>query len=141
MKRSILLAYQLLTGLSDTATGLLLLLVPEFTLGLMRLRVGSDALPFLSYIGAFVLSVGLACLYGARPAMTLSPANLPDQARLEVVWLLTGITRALVAVFVVAKVLTSALRPGWGSVAITDGVFAAIQFIGLARGWVRHVRP
>src|SRR6202035_4668394 len=65
MKRRILFLYQILTGLSDSSTGLLLILSPAFTLHLMRLHAASDALPFLSYIGAFVLSVGIACLYGA----------------------------------------------------------------------------
>jgi hypothetical protein len=59
------LAYQTLIGLSDTLTGALLIVAPEFTLRLMGLHAPSDALAYLSFIGAFVLSVGLACLYGA----------------------------------------------------------------------------
>jgi hypothetical protein len=66
VKLRLLLAYQLLTGLSDGSTGLLLLFAPALTLHLMRLHVAADALPFLSYIGAFVLSVGIACIYGSR---------------------------------------------------------------------------
>jgi hypothetical protein len=133
MKR-LLLAYQLLTGLSDTVTGLLLLFAPALTLSLMRLHSAEDALSFISYIGAFVLSVGLACLYGAY--LTIPPAI----ERLEVVWLLTAITRALVAIFVITKVLTGGLEPGWITVAVTDGIFAILQFLGLAKGWLRHVR-
>jgi hypothetical protein len=55
MKRRILLAYQLITGLSDGITGLLLIFAPALTLRLMRLAAPSAALPFLSYVGAFVL--------------------------------------------------------------------------------------
>ncbi len=131
MKRRILLGYQVITGLSDTATGLLLVFAPALTLHLMKLQAAPEALPFLSYIGVFVLSVGIACLYGA--ILT----NHPE--KLEVVWLLTAITRALVAVFVIAKILSGTLEPGWISVAITDALFAFLQAIGLAKGWLRHV--
>jgi hypothetical protein len=131
MKRRLLFAYQILTGLSDTSTGLLLIAAPALTLHLMHLRAVADALPFLSYIGAFVLSVGLACLYGAllttRPTFT---------AKLEVIWLLTAITRGLVAIFIVSKVATGALETEWITVALSDGSLALLQIIGLARGWL-----
>jgi hypothetical protein len=64
MKRPVLFSYQMLTGFSDSSTGVLLIAAPEFTLRLMGLHVPADALPFLSFVGAFVLSVGLCCLYG-----------------------------------------------------------------------------
>jgi hypothetical protein len=135
MKRSLLVAYQILTGLSDTSTGLLLIAAPAFTLRLMRLHPIPGTLPFLSYIGVFVLSVGLACLYGGWLALEQFSAD-----KLEVVWLLTAITRGLVAVFVLIKVASAELEPGWSTVAFTDGVFALIQLFGLTRGWLRHVR-
>ena len=134
MKRNILLAYQLLTGTSDTVTGLLLIFAPVTTLQLMKLHAVPDALPFLSYIGVFVLSVGIACLYGASLA---KPPIAPE--KLAVVWLLTAITRALVAVFVVGKVLLGTLESGWITVALTDGLFAMLQFFGLAKGWLQSV--
>jgi hypothetical protein len=131
MKRRILFLYQILTGLSDSSTGLLLILSPASTLHLMRLHAASDALPFLSYIGAFVLSVGIACLYGAflttRSGFT---------AKLEVVWLLTAITRGIVAVFVITQILAGTLETGWITVAVSDGGFALLQTIGLAKGWL-----
>ncbi len=135
MKRPLLLAYQVLTGLSDTSTGLLLIAAPALTMRLMKLHVAAESQPFLSYIGVFVLSVGIACLYGAVLARSAISAD-----KLEVVWLLTAITRGLVAVFVVAKVASGALEPGWSTVALTDGAFALLQFIGLARGWLRDAK-
>ncbi|SFS16644.1 hypothetical protein SAMN05421771_2947 [Granulicella pectinivorans] len=133
MKKSqLLLAYQLLIGASDSATGLLLLVAPALTLHLMRLQAPDTALPYLSYIGAFVLSVGLACWYGAM--LAARPGSL---AKLEVVWLLTGITRAIVALFVLTKILSGGLEAGWLTVAVSDGVLAGLQFVGLARGWLR----
>lgn len=134
MKRHALLAYQLLTGLSDTATGLLLIFSPAMTLRLMNLQSTADALPFLSYIGVFVLSVGIACFYGA----SLAKSSLSAQ-KLEVVWLLTAITRALVAIFVATRIVSGTLEMGWSTVALTDGFLALLQFFGLAKGWLRSV--
>ena len=134
MKRRILLGYQVITGLSDTSTGVLLVIAPALTLHLMKLHSVPDALPFLSYVGIFVLSVGLACLYGA----TLTTPRVRTE-KLEVVWLLTALTRAMVALFVLTKVVSGALEAGWITVAITDGLFASIQAFGLAKGWLRHV--
>jgi len=132
MKRFVLPAYQIVTGLSDTSTGLLLLFAPGLTLRLMKVDAGAEALPFLSYVGVFVLSVGIACLYGASLIKT------PE--KLEVVWLLTGITRGLVALFVIASIVSGTLEPGWSTVACTDGVLSVLQFIGLATGWLRRVQ-
>jgi hypothetical protein len=134
MNRPILFTYQLAIGLSDTVTGALLIIAPEFALRLMRLHVPVDALPFLSFIGAFVLSVGLACLYGA-----LVIVRRGSPCKLEVIWLLTAITRASVAIFVVAQILTQTLEAGWLTVAVTDGACVLIQAIGLRRGWLAHV--
>lgn len=134
MKRRILFLYQLLTGLSDGSTGLLLITAPALTLRLMGLHVAANALPFLSYIGAFVLSVGIACLYGA--ALTARPGFA---AKLEVVWLLTAITRGIVALFVIARILDGTLEVGWITVAVSDGIFALVQAVGLAKGWITDV--
>jgi hypothetical protein len=131
VKRHALFAYQLLTGLSDAGTGILLILEPALTLRLMRLHVADDALPFLSFIGAFVLSTGVACLFGAW----LTGRHDASQ-RLETVWLLTAVTRGLVAAFVFVSVLASTLAAGWLTVAISDGVLALVQAIGLKKGWL-----
>lgn len=134
MKRRILLGYQFITGLSDTSTGVLLVFAPAFTLRLMKLHSVPSTLPFLSYVGVFVLSVGLACLYGA---MLATPPVRAE--KLEVVWLLTAVTRALVALFVLSQIFSGTLESGWVTVAITDALFASVQAIGLAKGWLRHV--
>jgi len=134
MKRAVLLGYQLATGISDTSTGALLIVAPELTLRLMRLHVQPDAIPFLSFIGAFVLSVGLACLYGGYLVVCGECTT-----RLEMVWLLTAITRGSVAVFVVTAVMTSRLEAGWLTVAACDGACVVIQAWGLRKGWLLHV--
>jgi hypothetical protein len=135
MKRRILLAYQLLTGLSDSLTGALLIFAPAVALRLMHLQVSPSALPFLSYIGAFVLSVGVACLYGA---FLVTRADFAP--KLEVVWLLTAITRGLVAVFVISKIVSGTLEAGWMTVAVSDGALALLQAIGLSQGWLADAK-
>jgi hypothetical protein len=134
MSRPILIGYQLLIGFSDAMTGALLIIAPVFALGLMRLRAPADALPFVSFIGAFVLSVGLACLYGAFVI-----ARRGSPCKLQVVWLLTAITRASVAIFVVGQILAHTLGAGWLSVVLSDGACVMIQAIGLRKGWLAHV--
>ena len=134
MNRRILIGYQLAIGLSDTLTGALLMTAPEFTLALMRLRAPGDALPYLSFIGSFVLSVGLSCLYGAYVMMRRG-----SPCKLEIVWLLTAITRASVAIFVITQIIAQTLEAGWLTVAITDSACVLIQAIGLRKGWLAHV--
>jgi hypothetical protein len=131
MNRLIILSYQLLTGVSDASTGALLMIAPALALQLMHLRAPSDALIYVSFIGAFVLSVGLACLYGALLAY-----HRGGRSRLEIVWLLTAFTRAGVAIFVMEQVLVNALEAGWSMVAVFDGACVLIQAIGLRKGWL-----
>ena len=130
-RRALLLGYQMLTGLSDTSTGVLLIFTPALTLRLMRLHVPPDSLPLLSYVGVFVLSVGIACFYGA-----FLTTRATFTSKLEVVWLLTAITRGLVAIFIVSKILTGTFETGWVTVAVTDGAFALLQSLGLSKGWL-----
>ena len=134
MNRPILISYQVLIGLSDTLTGALLLIAPEFALRLMGLHSPADTLPFLSFIGAFVLSVGLACLYGAYVMVRRG-----SPCKLEIIWLLTAITRASAAIFIITQILAHTLEAGWLSVAIFDGACVCIQTIGLRKGWLGNV--
>ena len=131
MNRPLLIGYQLVTGLSDTATGALLLIAPELTLRLMHLEVPSDALIYISFVGAFVMSVGLACLYGALVAYRGG-----CRTKIEIVWLLTALTRASVAVFLIDQVLSSTLSGGWLPVALFDAACVLIQAVGLRKGWL-----
>jgi len=135
MKHSLLMAYQLATGLSDTATGILLCVAPAFALRMMGVHAPADALPYIGYIGAFVLSVGLACLYGARIARMPSCIE-----RLETVWLLTALSRAAVAFYLLPEISIGNFGHAWLSVVFFDGACALIQVIGLRRGWLRNAR-
>ena len=134
MKDLVLLAYQLIAGVSDASTGALLIAAPVFTVRMMGLSVPRDATPFLSFIGAFVLAVGLSYLYGA-----LLIDRTGAVPRLEAVWLLTAIIRSSVAIFILAAVLNGTLPAGWLTIAVFDGICVLIQARGLRRGWLSHV--
>jgi hypothetical protein len=131
--RMALLVYQILITLSDSVTGLLLLVAPAFVLRLMGVRAPEGALVFISWIGAFVFAVGLSCLYGAR-LMVLRACH----GRLETVWLLTAIVRASVAIFVLQHVIIGMLDPGWLTVAFVDGACVLVQGVGLWKGWLHY---
>jgi hypothetical protein len=133
MNRPILFVYQLLTGISDTSTGALLQIAPGLTLRLMGLRAPSDALAYLSFIGAFVFSVGLSCLYGAYLAY-----QGRHKPQLEIIWLLTAFARASVAIFVIGQVLVGRLEAGWLTVTVVDSACVLVQAIGLRKGWLAH---
>jgi hypothetical protein len=135
MKTSALLGYQWLTGISDAGTGVLLCIAPAFTLRIMGVRAPGDAMPFVSYVGAFVLSVGLACLYGAYLVI-----QRDRSARLEMVWLLTAFTRGAVSIFIVKEVLIGELEVAWLGVAVFDALCVAIQSAGLRKGWLAYAR-
>jgi hypothetical protein len=101
---------------------------------MMGLSVPRDATPFLSFIGAFVLAVGLSYLYGAL--LIHRNGGIP---RLEAVWLLTAIIRSSVAIFILAAVLSGTLPAGWLTIAVFDGICVLIQARGLRKGWLSHV--
>ncbi len=133
MKYTALLGYQWLTGLSDTGTGVLLYFAPMFTLRLMGVHAPQDATPYVSYIGAFVISVGLACLYGVRLI-----ACRASREKLEVVWLLTTFSRSAVAIYLTKSILAGELEPAWITVALFDAACAVIQGVGLHRRWLAN---
>lgn len=122
-----LLLYQYAAGFCDTATGLLLIAAPAFTLGVMGLAVIPQPVAFVRYIGVFVLSVGLTYFWAALRWPR------PDWATQ---WKITTLIRSLVALFIVCQAATGAIEARWISVAFTDGAFALFQIIGLAKGWL-----
>lgn len=131
MNRTALLVYQLLTGISDTFTGVLLIVAPRLTLHLMGVAAPAGQLVYIAYIGAFVFGVGLCGLFGVRLI------RRGDRRRqLGTVWLLTALMRASVAVFVAQQVIAGNLSSGWAAVAAFDGACVLIQAIGLRKGWV-----
>jgi hypothetical protein len=124
--------YQLAAGFCDTSTGVLLIAAPAFTLGVMGLTILPQPVAFVRYIGVFVLSVGLTYLW----AVLRWPLNEHAVLVWSTQWKITALVRLLVALFVLWQVATGAMEPRWITVAFSDGVFAAIQIMGLAKGWL-----
>jgi hypothetical protein len=132
--RGWLILYQYLAGLCDIGTGLLLIVAPAWTLRLMGLSIVPQPVVFVGYIGVFVLSVGLTYLWAAAFWPLTSHAHIGWSTQ----WKITALVRTLVAVFVVVQIASSALEIRWISVAVSDGAFAIIQWIGLRKGWLER---
>ena len=116
-------------GTMDAVTGLLLVLTPAGVLNMLGIAQPSpDALVFLSWIGVFVMSVGLS--YGLA---------LGRRSRGETVWVFTSAVRVLVAFFLTFKIMTGAMAPGWALVGISDGVVGVVQIVILRMGWWKEV--
>lgn len=135
MKHFALLVYQTLVGLSDAGAGALLCLAPVFTLRQFGIHPPPDAAPYIAYIGAFVLSVGLACLYGV-----LLLFQHARHERIETLWLLTAVVRSAIAIYILKSVLAGQLEFPWISIALFDAACAALQALGLRKQWLRHAR-
>jgi hypothetical protein len=123
--------FQWLAGSCDTATGVLLVFSPAWTLKLMGVHQVPEPMAFASFVGVFVLGVGLAYLSIAR-----LPLNAKHALRWQTVWSLTALIRSLVASFLVWQIFAGHMEKTWLIVAATDGALATFQWIGLKRGWL-----
>jgi hypothetical protein len=128
----LLLAYQIPAGLCDATTGLLLIFAPAWTLALMGVKHSSFPPAAGSFVGTFVLSVGLSYLYAAK--LPMNAANAP---RWQTVWILTALIRSLVAAFLFWQIARHQMETAWRTVALTDGALAAVQWVGLGNGWLK----
>lgn len=112
-------------GAMDVVTGLLLIVAPGLVLGLLGIAATSeDSLVFLSWIGVFVLAVGLSY------SLALGRCS-----RGETVWAFTALVRILVAVFIAIQIVEGSLLPAWAMVGISDGVVGLVQVLILQKGW------
>ena len=84
---------------------------------------------FLSWIGVFVMSVGLS--YGLA---------LSRRGRGEAVWMFTSLVRIMVAVFLTVRILDGSLQKTWALVAVSDASVAVVQIAILRAGWWREVQ-
>lgn len=130
MKKLLLLkVWSIGMGAMDSLTGLLLILAPEQVLGLLKIEPPSpDAMVFLSWIGVFVMAVGLS--YG----MALGKCS----SQSETVWAFTALVRIMVAIFLTFMITAGTLPTAWAVVALSDGVVALAQVVILRKGWWRE---
>ena len=130
-KSSFLRYWSVAVGSMDALTGFLLIVAPASVLGLLKIETPSaDALVYLSWIGVFVMSVGLSY------ALALGKHRGSGEA----VWAFTSIVRMLVAAFLTAKVVGHSLESGWILVAVSDATVAAVQIVILRKRWWREAQ-
>ena len=115
-----------LAGLSDTTTGLGLVLLPAKTLALMGVEASDYPIAMIQFIGAFVLGTGSLYLWGVYLFKKTSKWDL-----LKMIWLATAWLRVCVAIVTCYLVLSKGLSSEWMSVPLTDGILAVLQF-----GWI-----
>lgn len=121
--------WSIAVGSMDALTGLLLIIAPEAVLRLLDTPPpAQDALVFVSWIGVFVMAVGLS--YGLA---------LGKRGAGEATWGFTSLVRILVAVFLTVKILNESMAHAWAPVALADGVVAIVQIVILRAGWWKEV--
>lgn len=128
--------YQLAAGACDTITGILLLAAPQSALKLMGVHhVPDSSCIFISFIGAFVFSVGLTYLLFAS-----SPSSDLQLGSLRAAWLITAVERLCAGGFVMIAVLSRGLEPAWLSITLVDLSLAVFQLVGLQKKWLGKMR-
>ncbi|MEN8678469.1 MAG: hypothetical protein ABF391_00345 [Akkermansiaceae bacterium] len=115
------------TGLMDALTGLCLIVLPSWTLGLMGVNPPGD-LVFLSYIGVFVFAIGASHFLVGQ-----FPSDIASRERWKTIWKVSALARLCVAVFVLVKITSGQLETAWISVTATDFIVAMILINFLKR--------
>ncbi len=121
----------LLLGSTDALTGVLLMLLPVWTLKMMWVpSVSPDAVVFIRYIGAFVFSVGGLYIFAL-----LSVLFVLGRARaIRSILLTTAWVRMIIFLFTAVALLSGQLGLAWISVPLFDGMLAGVQ-LWLVFGW------
>ncbi len=128
-KKKFLKYWSVAVGSMDALTGLLLIFAPASVLRLLKIEVPSpDAMVFLSWIGVFVMAVGLS--YGLALGRHRGSG--------EAVWMFTSLARILVTVFLVIQITRENMAPAWLVVALSDGMVALVQMVILRKRWWRE---
>jgi len=133
-RRNVIFFLNLGAGLMDGLTGLLLMVSPVFTFRLMGISCPAECHLFVSYLGVFVFSVGVAHFLTGK-----FPEDAVARERWKTIWLITSIVRLSVAGFVSVRIALGHLEPAWSSVAATDfGV--ALLFLFLLHQRILHAK-
>jgi hypothetical protein len=127
IQRKITRGISWLAGLTETLTGLGLIVQPVFTLKLMGLEESAASIPFIQFIGAFVLGIGSLYLWG----LGLSKSQ-QSWTPLKHAWMATGWTRVLIGLTTGFLILNGSLSTGWASVPITDLSLGIFQLLWIA---------
>lgn len=120
--------YQWAVGGMDACTGFLLVFFPVWTLHLMGMKRIPDPADIISFVGIFVMAVGLSYFL----------VREKDPIGWEMQWKVTGLMRACVAGFLAWKIFFCGWEVRWATVLFTDISIAVVQFAGLKKGWLRN---
>jgi hypothetical protein len=100
-------------------------------MSLLGIDLREDAAPYLSYMGVFVLGIGLSYFLCGKLERTEKLC-----ACWEATWRFTATCRSLVALFLVCQISLGRFPVPWITVAISDATLAGFQWIGLRQGWL-----
>ena len=120
--------FQWAVGAYDASTGILLVLAPVWTLHLMGMKNIPDPADIISFVGIFVAAVGVSYFLVHRE----------DVVGWKMQWKVTALVRLSVACFLTWKIFGANWETRWITVLLTDLVIAAVQIVGLKRGWLDH---
>ena len=126
MMKSRLRLFQWAVGACDSCTGVLLVLFPAWTLGLMGITRFPQPVDIISFVGVFVMAVG-------GSYFLVSGKSVPEW-RMQ--WKVTALVRLAVACFLAWKIFGSEWEIRWISVLLTDLVIGVTQVAGIRRGWL-----
>ena len=128
-KAKFLRYWSVAVGSMDALTGLLLIFVPALVLRMLGITPpAGEVLVFISWVGVFVMSVGLS--YGLA---------LGKRGWGEAVWIFTSLVRIMVAVFLTTRILDGSLAKAWALVALADASVALVQMAIVRAKWWREV--
>ena len=128
-KTAFLKYWSLAVGTMDVLIGLLLVFFPALMLQMLKIEPPSaDGLVFVSWIGVFVISVGLS--YGLA---------FGRRGHGEAVWIFSSVVCLLSAVFLTTRILGESMPGSWTLVAVACALVALVQIVFLRAGWWREV--
>jgi hypothetical protein len=128
-KTAFLKYWSLAVGTMDVLIGLLLIFFPALMLRMVKIAEPSaDGLVFVSWIGVFVMSVGLS--YGLA---------FGRRGHGEAAWIFSSTVRLLTVFFLTSRILGESLPGGWTLVAVACALVALVQIVLLRKGWWREV--
>ena len=118
--------FQWAVGACDACTGILLVFAPLWTLQLMGMKNIPDPADIVSFVGVFVMAVGLSYFL----------VNAAEPKGWKMQWKITALVRLSVACFLSWKIFGQGWEMPWVTVLVTDLVIAAVQLAGLKQGWI-----
>ncbi|MBC8126933.1 MAG: hypothetical protein H8M99_07300 [Gloeobacteraceae cyanobacterium ES-bin-144] len=130
MNHAILLkTWSIIIGVMEVLTGLIFILAPGSVLRLLKVEFPSqEALVFLSWIGVFIMAVGLS--YGLA---------LRHRARGETVWAFTSLVSIMIVVFLTWHILDETMRREWAVLVMIHATVALVQVSILRAKWWKDV--